>query len=253
MHTPSASELLQAWERGAESSAAARGLWLLDASCEDLDVESLLALPLGRRDALLLDLRKRLFGRCMHGVARCPACGASAEVDMDVDALRQDAPAVADALDADEMSIRELHVNGRAEPIRFRLPDSHDLLAIQASEDAVGARSLLIQRCVLDAGGGEHADVAASLSDEVQFALACAMAEADPQTDLSLAFTCPDCRQQWEPVFDVARFVWQELHAWALRLLRDVDTLARSYHWSEAEILAMSPRRRQAYLEQCVS
>ena len=84
-------------------------------------------------------------------------------------------------------------------------------------------------------------------------ALAAAMAEADPQADLSLQFTCPDCHQQWEPVFDMARFVWQELHAWALRLLRDIDTLASSYHWSETDILAMSPRRRQAYLELCVS
>ncbi|PTR34024.1 hypothetical protein C8J98_102212 [Luteibacter sp. OK325] len=246
MHTPSASELLQTWERGAESSAAARGLRLLDTSCEDLDMASLLALPLGRRDALLLDLRKRLFGRWMHGVACCPACGATAEVDLDVDSLRQEDQAGAGTPDADDISIRVLHVSGHDEPIRFRLPDSRDLLAMQASEDAAGARRLLLQRCVPDTGG-------APLTDDMQFALARAMADADPQTDLALAFTCPDCRNQWEPMFDMARFLWQELHAWALRLLRDVDTLARSYHWSEADILAMSPRRRQAYLEQCVS
>ncbi|KLD66172.1 hypothetical protein [Dyella japonica] len=253
MHTPTASELLQAWERGAESSAAARGLWLLDASCEDLDAQALLALPLGRRDALLLELRKRLFGRCMHGVACCPACGATAEVDLDVDALRQEAQASDGTSMTEEREIRELHVDGREEPIRYRLPDSRDLLAMQASEDAASARRLLIRRCVIDAGNEASEADALPLSDAVELALARAMAEADPQTDLSLAFTCPDCRQQWEPAFDVARFLWQELHAWALRLLRDVDTLARSYHWSEAEILAMSPRRRQAYLEQCVS
>lgn len=252
MHTPSASELLQAWERGAQSSAAARGVWMLDASCDDFDVESLLALPLGRRDALLLDLRMRLFGRAMHGVACCPACGAAAEVDLDVDALRQAAPMGVVTPDAEDGSIMELRASGRAEPIRFRLPDSRDLLALQASEDAAGARRLLIQRCVIDAAGEDPGSVAASLSDDMQLALACAMADADPQVDLSLAFTCPDCQQQWEPMFDVARFLWQELHAWALRLLRDIDTLARTYHWSEADILAMSPRRRQAYLEQCV-
>jgi len=253
MHTPTASELLQAWERGTESSAAARGLWLLDASCEDLDVESLLALPLGQRDALLLDLRKRLFGPSMHGVACCPACGATAEVELDVDTLRQGAQPGVGALGAEDVSIREFRVSGRGEPIRFRLPDSRDLLAIQSSDDAAGARDLLIRRCVIDPSGEQPDGVTASLSDDVQFALARAMADADPQTDLSLAFTCPDCRQQWEPMFDVAHFLWQELHAWALRLLRDIDTLARSYHWSEADILAMSPRRRQAYLEQCVS
>ncbi len=253
MHTPSASELMRAWERGAESSAAARGLWLLEASCEDLDAESLLALPLGRRDALLLDLRERLFGRRMHGVACCPACGASVEADFDVDALRQGTQPGGGTTGAEDVLTRELHVAGRAEPMRFRLPDSRDLLAMQASEDAACARRLLIQRCVIGVVGAEQDVDAAALSDAMQLALAQAMADADPQADLSLEFTCPDCQQSWEPMFDVARFLWQELHAWALRLLRDVDTLARSYHWSESDILALSPRRRQAYLEQCVS
>jgi hypothetical protein len=246
MHTPSASQLLQTWERGAEASAAARGIGLLDASCEDLDMESLLALPLGQRDALLLDLRKRLFGRWMHGVAHCPACGATVEVDMDVDSLRQGVMLGVATSAAMGATIRELRVNGLSEPIHFRLPDSHDLLAMQASDDAAAARRLLIQRCVIEVDG-------ASLSGDAQSALARAMADADPQADLSLAFSCPDCRHQWEPPFDMARFLWQELHAWALRILRDVDTLARSYHWSEADILSMSPRRRQAYLEQCAS
>jgi hypothetical protein len=34
-------------------------------------------------------------------------------------------------------------------------------------------------------------------------------------------------------------------------MLREVDTLAAAYHWAEADILALSPRRRQAYLELC--
>ncbi len=253
MHTPSASELLQAWERGAESSAAACGLWLLDASCEDLDAESLLSLPLGRRDALLLDLRERLFGRRIDGVACCPACGATVEASFDVGALRQGGQAGIGTTDAHGMSTRELHLAGAGGHIRFRVPDSRDLLAMQASDDVASARRLLIQRCVIEVGGKKWGEDVDSLSEAMQLALARAMADADPQADLSLEFTCPDCRQSWEPVFDMARFLWQELHAWALRLLRDIDTLARTYHWSEADILAMSPRRRQAYLEQCVS
>jgi hypothetical protein len=237
MHTPSASALLQAWEKGAEASSAARGIWLLEASCEDLDVDALLGLPLGKRDALLIDLRKRLFGRHMQSIARCPACGETAEADLDTDGLAQGTPPGA--------AIHEIRPGGGDTPIRFRLPDTRDLMAIQSSDDAEAARDILIERCVI--GGADN------LPNDVQQALARAMADADPQADLSLAFTCPACRHAWEPVFDIARFLWQEVHAWALRMLRDVDTLARSYHWSEADILAMSPRRRQAYLEQCVS
>ena len=40
-----------------------------------------------------------------------------------------------------------------------------------------------------------------------------------------------------------------ELATQAKRLLREVHFLARAYGWREADILAMSARRRQAYLE----
>jgi len=89
------------------------------------------------------------------------------------------------------------------------------------------------------------------LPADLQAEIGAAMAAADPQADLQLALACPQCAHRWQPVFDIARFLWQELHAWALRTLRDVDTLAHAYHWAEADILALSPRRRQAYLELC--
>ena len=94
---------------------------------------------------------------------------------------------------------------------------------------------------------------ARALPRELQDGIALAMAQADPQADLQLALRCPDCGHEWQPPFDIARFLWQELHGWALHLLREVDTLAQAYHWAEADILAMSPRRRQAYLELCAS
>jgi hypothetical protein len=44
-------------------------------------------------------------------------------------------------------------------------------------------------------------------------------------------------------------FFWQELDDWADRVLRDVHELASAYGWPENEILALSPRRRQCYLD----
>jgi hypothetical protein len=50
-------------------------------------------------------------------------------------------------------------------------------------------------------------------------------------------------------LFDIVSFFWTELSAQAKRLLREVHTLARGYGWREADILAMSARRRQLYLD----
>ena len=46
-----------------------------------------------------------------------------------------------------------------------------------------------------------------------------------------------------------ARLELREVEAEAMRLLRDVHVLARQYGWREADIIAMSPLRRQMYVE----
>ena len=75
------------------------------------------------------------------------------------------------------------------------------------------------------------------------------MADADPQADVRLAVTCPSCGTGWEVPFDAGSFLWSEVEAWARRTLLEVHQLAAAYGWSEAEVLALGPRRRQAYLE----
>ncbi|RUL78936.1 hypothetical protein [Dyella choica] len=245
MRTPAASDLLQAWERGGDYGAAARSLVLLRLCSDEPDDDVLAQLPLGRRDALLLQLYARLFGRQLDGVAQCPACHARVEIGFDADALR--------VAQTSNVGIQELFIPGESVQIRFRAVDVSDLLALQFCTDAADARRQLLQRCVIELSKDGVMAPVDSLSGSAQATLAEAMAEADPQADLQLVLSCPDCAHNWSPLFDIGRFLWQQLHAWALRLLRDVDTLARNYHWSEAEILAMTPRRRQAYLEQCVS
>lgn len=243
MHTPTPAQLLQVWERGGDPSAAARALLLLGCSCDDEDaIEDLAALPLGRRDARLLDLRQRLFGNAIEAVATCPQCAATIEATFRCDDLQlPDAGVVASTLEHAAHDVR----------VQFRVPDSRDLLALERCSDAAAARGALLERCVLAVYSGDQPREVRSLPPELQAELAQAMAQADPQADLQLAFRCPDCGHEWQPLFDIARFLWQELHAWALHMLREVDTLAASYHWAEADILSLSPRRRQAYLELC--
>lgn len=241
MHTPTPAQLLQVWERGGDPSAAARGLLLLGCSCDEYSAETQAALPLGRRDALLLELRERLFGAAIDAVATCPQCAATVEATFRCDDLRLP--------DAEAAAMLEHAAHGIR--VQFRLPDSRDLLALESCGDAEAARALLLERCVLAAKRGGESREPRGLPHELQAEIAQAMAQADPQADLQLAFRCPDCGHEWQPLFDIARFLWQELHAWALHMLREVDTLAQAYHWAEADILALSPRRRQAYLELC--
>lgn len=251
MRTPTAAQLLRAWEYGSTASNAVRAMELLGVSYDGLDARRLLAMPLGQRDTLLLQLHRHLFGGRLDSVAQCPACGATVEASFDADALQLEHGS--DDGSQDGTRVLEWHAMSGDLRVRFRAINSEDLLAIESCSDGTSARQRLWERCVIEVSRGDATESNASLSSAVQKELVQAMAAADPQADLQFDLTCPDCAHRWQPAFDIAQFLWQELHGWAIRTLRDVDAIARVYHWSEADILAMSPRRRHAYLEQCAS
>ena len=75
------------------------------------------------------------------------------------------------------------------------------------------------------------------------------MERADPQSNLHIRLACPACGHRWQALFDIVSFLWAEINHWAERTLRAVHVLAGAYGWREADILAMSPTRRQMYLE----
>ena len=242
MRPLSAADLLSAWERGLGRSPVERALTLLCAAWPETAPEELARLSIGRRDAVLLTLRAWSFGEAIAGVAACPACAELLEVACSVADLRTEV--------ADE-SPGELSAIVDEFEVRFRLPDSCDLAVVATAPDLAVARRRLFERCVVavqrdgvPAGAG-----AAQVPEAVVEAVATRMGEADPQADVRLALRCPACAHQWEEVFDIVSFFWNELEAWAYRLLHDVHTLASAYGWGEAEILAMSAWRRQAYLE----
>src|SRR5262249_48742929 len=157
MRALSAAELLDLWERGLRQPPARRAVALLEAACPDLSPGEAAALPLGRRDACLLDLRELLLGPDLTIVASCPNCG--------------------EELDSTSRGAELRVTGGAAEPtqtveadayrVAFRLPASDDLLALALAPDRAAARRMLLDRCILNAEhNGAHADVA-SLPEEV--------------------------------------------------------------------------------------
>ena len=245
MRALAAAELLDVWERGLQQPPSARMLALLARGLPDIDARDLAALPVGRRDGYLLELRERLFGSELMLVASCPRCGEITEARVPVAELRIQAD---DGASASQQT--DHHVDCDGYHISFRLPSSEDLLALPAEVERGEARRLLLRRCLRDvrAAGGAPVDPDA-LSDPVVAQVSMAMAAADPQADLELSLACPSCGNAWLAMFDIASFLWKEIQAWAKHTLRAVHALARAYGWREIDILAMSPTRRQIYLE----
>jgi hypothetical protein len=240
MRALSAADLLTVWERGLTQSLAQRALTLLALACAETPAEQVAQFNIGQRDMLLLALREQTFGSQLASIATCPACAAHLELSVNATDIRS-----TPSEDLDQI----LEVAHTDYTVQFRLPNSLDLATLDPASDGETNRQQLLQRCVLTAQRADKEIATAELPADVGAAIAQGMAEADPQANVQLALTCPQCRHAWQTSLDIVSYFWAEIHAWASRILREVHALASAYGWSEAEVLALTPYRRQAYLE----
>ena len=199
-------------------------------------LEAVRRLPIGDREALLLHLRRLMFGETMPCVLRCPTPGCGERMDLD---LRVSDLLVPPAAPGQER--HETELDGCR--IRFRLPTGGDQedAAELARIDPEAAAGLLLRRCVAEPPDGLPSIVAERLP--------VLMAELDPQAELTLELACPACGQGFSMLFDAGSHLFQELLGQGLRLYREVHRLAFHYHWSEREILALPGRKRRLYLD----
>jgi len=240
MKSLSSAELLDIWERGSSQSSIQRALSLLSATCPEVSAEQIVNLSIGQRDGLLLTLREQMFGSQLVSLAVCPGCGDRLELTFSVSDIRTE-PVIELA------SILVARIGGYE--VQYRLPNSLDLGEVSGQIDVMVMRQQLLSRCLISVHYGDKTLATNELPTEIVSTVLKEMAKADPQADVQLALSCPTCNNQWQATFDVVSFFWTEIHAWARRLLQEVHTLASAYSWREADILDMSPQRRQLYLE----
>lgn len=238
MHTLEPQALLRVWESGVHASPAMRGLLLMGAALPEVNADGLMHSSIGHRDAWLLSLREALFGSRVECLMPCPACGQRIELDFRVSDIR--------APHAQPQHLCEIVVDDTT--LRFRVPTSADLLAIEGERDVQAAERMLLQRLWVGTAIVPHAELSPTRMAEVADVVTQAIGEADRQAEVLLKLSCPACGEQSEQLFDIADHLWCELDHWARGLLQKVHALACRYGWSEDSILGMSTARRQAYL-----
>src|SRR3954471_9114861 len=110
-----AADLLAAWETGLAQAPAGRALLLHRAARPDLggDAETMLALPVGAREADLFGLRRALFGERMQVRLECGGCGQDMEFDLDAGEFARSLAASGDPL---------LRIGEDGWEVEFRIP-----------------------------------------------------------------------------------------------------------------------------------
>jgi hypothetical protein len=227
-----APSLLACWEFGRLRHPLDRALLMFAAAEPASDPDTLADRPVGQCNAALLRLRRELFGDELKSCVVCPECGEGLEFTLSADSLLAGAG-------GHQNSMQSLTVTVAGHSIR--LPTARDLASISSEpDDSSGARKLLQRLCTGDA---------VEWSVEVEAQISAALDAADPCMDLALELACPACSHAWRANFDISSFLWEEIDVRARRLLDEVNLLARSYGWSERQILELSETRRRAYME----
>ncbi|MGI6853771.1 hypothetical protein [Mesorhizobium sp. 1B3] len=189
---------------------------------------------LGARNLALLAVRNAHFHAALPLRSACPGCGAEVEFTVDAQALSESL-AAAPARDRAEFEWRGAAVAARPPTV-----DDLRAAAMEGTPNSV-ARAVL-SRCV--------DGIDAAVCDEVGLTeLGDCLEALDPAAAVEFDLSCPDCAHAWSAPLDIAEALWGEVRGAAERLLLEVDTLARAYGWTEAEVLALSSTRRAAYLQ----
>jgi len=225
MQSLSPEKILAVWETGRPQHALDRALTILAAATPGATRADLADLSIGERDTRLLQLRTLVFGPSAEGFAECPQCTERVEFPLDTATLTSLPEGRVSARPVSETVLRPL--------------TSRDLAAITSAPDNEAALQILLERC---AGRTD-------LPNDAIEELSRDLLELDPQAEINLHLTCPACDYAWDLPFDVVEFFWKEIAVHAQCLLREIDTLARAYGWTEREILSLPAARRQTYLE----
>lgn len=194
-------------------------------------------LSLWEFDLVVAAIHRELFGEQIECSVSCEVCGEGIGIDFSL----ADLVAEQHHLEADGAEILE-RVDGPDEEgvltlrpgIRFRLPTVGDVMEATRSLDAGAA---LQARCLLD-DVGMHAGAV----DRAMTVLGPRLATEFDDTP------CPSCGRVQQITFELESFTRRAIERERSLVVREVHLLARTYHWSRAEILEMPRVQRHLHV-----
>jgi len=231
MATLSSDTLLSVWEQSARRHPIDRALLLFAIAAPGLPADTLADIPLGVRNAALMELRRNSFGARLDAWADCTACGERLTFAID--------PSQLPPLPDDNHTTLEIAGH------RFHLPTSRNMAQLANTTDPDTAAQQLLAECALSL---EELPEDEATLNKLLDTVGAAMDAADPWAELTLGIRCPACKHEERAAFDIAAYLWEEIDSHARQLLDSIHLLAKAYGWTESVILALSDRRRAAYL-----
>jgi len=242
MNVLSEKDIIHIWEAGQDRPLWFRAMLILSQAFPGMELGRLADMTIGQRNFCLLKLRRRMVGSAIDARVLCPACGERLEFKMDVDSICSIIPS------DEDVKLYSLEIDGFT--LQFRPMTSRDLADSTRCREPEEARAVLLRNCISNVWRDRLEIDFNSLDPDVIIDLGDKIAEIyDPQVEIQFSMSCPTCDHKWVALFDIVSFFWTEIDVQARRVLEGVQTLARTYGWSETEILNMNAARKNYYLQ----
>lgn len=233
-------QLLSVWEVGYQRSRMDQAFLLVSSMLPELNQEEVHSMTIGKRDGLLMRLRRRLFGNRCESLTCCPQCDDQLEINFLVsDLIRSEPDTISSSF---EFQANSLSIN-------YRLLTGQDAFECTLnSHESTNTPDTLLQKCILSIHrDGKEVGTDSLTTDEKEL-IANEVAKQDPLSNIQFELECTQCQSSWVSPFDIVSFLWNEITQYCQRLLCEIHTLAKFYSWNEGEILSLSRWRRQIYL-----
>ena len=219
----------------------------------------------GDRIALILNIRRLIFGDEISCTISCPNCKELISFDLSVSELLQ--PMRADPkkeypLQAEgyflkvrpitvlDLELLILGMNENDKHGKVQEDDSNSDLNQNADEknrdlDTVDMVEKLVRSSITFA----DPPLPPILTRNFIKIVSSKLEQIDPQANMVIELNCIACQHVFQTNFDAEEFILSEIDSRGRQLLREVHWIAFHYHWDEYTILSLPVRRRKMYLD----
>lgn len=206
-------------------------------SPQQLDLHTTIRnLSIGDRIALILHLRKIVFGDVLCCTMKCPHCVDALSFKVSIGSLLK-------PVKSDPQTTYAFELDGYF--LKIRPINGSDLENIALNQNTQNSLEKLLRSCILSS----DPPLPEILNHQFQEQLNTKLSEIDQQADLTLNINCPLCNKPFETSIDVEDFFFQEIASRYNQLEREVHWIALHYHWSENDILSLPSSKRKRYVE----
>jgi len=193
-------------------------------------------LTIGDMAALILQIRRMVFGEYIYSIISCPSCNTEMSLELKINHLLQ--PPLDEPRDFYDIKVENFM-------LKLRPVTNGDISQMRENICQENLTKRIIRSCIINS----TPELIEEIDDNLLEKISSNLAELDPQADLILDLVCPNCKYIFQVPFFPEDFFLREFDARQQQFEMEVHWLAFNYHWSEDSILSLTMNKRKRYVE----